>query len=303
MKVDSFYKFNSQISKLNTHALDMAAWHLSKQILNRCLPKYFQKHEIVSGTSARAYTPNEVILSLTTFPARIYSVPLVLETLFRQTVKADRIILWLAEEQFPNKDADRILHKYVDLGLEIKYCDDLRSHKKYYYSIKENPESIVITCDDDILYSETMLERLLKTAKEYPGMIVCERAHEITFENGIVKKYNDWNYRARGTQGPSLLLCPTGGAGCLYPPNSLSPNIFDKDILKEICLYADDIWLKCMSYLARTPVIITRLNGPEIIDTCGTNQNGLARINVEQKLNDKQFIDVTNYYDIKWCES
>jgi len=302
MKVDSFYKFDDHIARLNIHALDMLTWHLTKSILNQRLPKYYRKNEIVCGSSARSYTSQEVILSLTTFPARINTVPLVLETLFRQTVKADRIILWLAKEQFPNKDEDKILRKYIDLGLEICYCDDLRSHKKYYYSIKQNPESIVITCDDDILYSENMLARLLSTAKQYPNMIVCERAHEITFSNGKVRKYNDWNYRARGVQGPSLLLCPTGSAGCLYPPHSLSPHVFDVDVLKDICFYADDIWLKCMSYISQTPVVLTRLNGPEIIDTSGTNQNGLAKLNVEQNLNDKQFMDVTNYYNIEWRE-
>ena len=43
----------------------------------------------------------EVIVSLTTFPARISTVWITIETIFRQEVMPDRIVLWLAKEQFP----------------------------------------------------------------------------------------------------------------------------------------------------------------------------------------------------------
>ncbi len=92
-----------------------------------------------------------------------------LESLFRQTIRPDRIILWLADEQYPDKKAVEMrLKKYKKLGLEIQYCDDLRSHKKYFYTMKKYPEAIVITADDDIIFSEDMLEKLLKTYLKYP---------------------------------------------------------------------------------------------------------------------------------------
>lgn len=300
MEIEKFYTLNSFVSKFNNHSLDMLTWHITKRILNSILPNYYKRITKKEGKSAREYTNTNVILSLTTFPDRIRTIPLVLETLFRQTVKADRIILWLAEDQFPEKNVDITLANFVDRGLEIKYCDNIRSHKKYFYTMKENPKAIVVTCDDDIIYSEYMLERLLKTAQEHPGIIVCERAHEMKIVDGKMQSYNSWNYRARGMQGPSLLLCPTGSAGCLYPPNSLSPHVFDKEILIKKCLYADDIWLKCMSYMIGTPVIITRKDAPEPIDTIGTSKSGLAKINVDKDMNDKQLGDVTDYYSIDW---
>lgn len=301
MKIESFYKLNKKISKLKIHSIDMLSWHLSKLILNNILPFYYKKKIGPLGKSARVYTNLEVIVSLTTFPDRMSTLPLVLGTLFRQTIRADRIILWLADSQYPDKETvSTYLEEYVKLGLEIRFCQDFRSHKKYYFSMLENPRSIIVTCDDDILYSEYMLERLLSTHAKYPNMIVCERAHEMRTRNGKVMAYQDWNYRARGATGPSKMLCPTGGAGCLYPPNTLSSHVFEQDVFKKICYYADDIWLKCMSYLVDTPVVLTGLDNPEIIDTIGTNKNGLAKINVEQNLNDKQFEAVTQYYKIEW---
>lgn len=37
--------------------------------------------------------------------------------------------------------------------------------------MKKYPEAIVITADDDIIYSEDMLEKLLKTYLKYPGKL------------------------------------------------------------------------------------------------------------------------------------
>src|SRR5690606_41001035 len=51
-------------------------------------------------------TDKKIIVSLTTFPARIKRVWLVVECLMRQSIKPDIIILYLAESQFPNKEVD-----------------------------------------------------------------------------------------------------------------------------------------------------------------------------------------------------
>lgn len=46
----------------------------------------------------------KIVVSLTSYPARIDTVWLTIETLLRQSMKPDELILWLADEQFPSKD-------------------------------------------------------------------------------------------------------------------------------------------------------------------------------------------------------
>ena len=48
----------------------------------------------------------KVIISLTSYPARIDTVHLTIRSILRQTVQADKILLWLSIEEFPNKYAD-----------------------------------------------------------------------------------------------------------------------------------------------------------------------------------------------------
>lgn len=301
MQVKKSYEFEKKVGYLHIHFLDMMVWHILKVYLNKRLPSYYHKSKIIRGRSCREYVDDEVIVSLTTFPARMDKIYITLESLFRQTVRPDRIILWLADEQYPDKQkVKECLDKYLKLGLEIRYCDDLRSHKKYYYTMKYYPSSIVITVDDDIIYSENMIENLLKTSRKYPNKIVCNRAHLMKISNDRLLPYNDWLYRAKGCLGENILFCPTGCAGVLYPPRSLSNHVFDVEILKDICFFADDIWLKCMSYLIGTEVVLTGKDNPEVIDIIGTSVTGLAQLNVEQGLNDKQISAVTKFYNINW---
>lgn len=282
----------------------MIVWHTLRAYLNILLPHYSveKRMRTIKRSTPSMYTDREVILSLTTYPKRLKTLPLVLDSIYCQTILPSHVILWLADNQFSDKEyVKKTLEKYVNKGLSIRYCDDLRSHKKYYYALKENPDSIIITVDDDIFYPEDMIESLLKKYVEYPDCIITCRAHDMKFENGAPKPYMAWNMLAKGCTSPSLTLCATGGAGCLYPPGCLSEHVFDKEVFMSICLYADDLWLKCMSYIKGTQTVLSEKDNPEIITVKNKKDDGgLAAINVVGQKNDEQLLSVTNYYHIEW---
>lgn len=303
MFVKNVYNFEKKIENIGNHNISVVSWYILKYYLNLIAPIYYKFSKIKEQENVRKYTGTEVIVSLTTFPARMKTLPIVLESLFRQTVKPDKIILWLADTQFSDKNKVNLkLHKFITLGLNVEYCEDLRSHKKYYYSMKNNPDAIVITVDDDIIYPEDMIEELLKTYLNYPNKIICNRAHLMKKRDGQLLPYNSWTYRAKGYSGVNIMFCPTGCAGILYPPHSLSEYVFDKEVLKKICFFADDIWLKCMGYLNGTEVVLTGKDNPEVIDVIGANKMGLAKLNVEEDFNTKQLKEVSKYYRIEWSK-
>ena len=47
------------------------------------------------GISQEKYVDHEIIVSLTTYGSRIYDVALTIESIMEQTMKANRIILWI----------------------------------------------------------------------------------------------------------------------------------------------------------------------------------------------------------------
>ena len=81
------------------------------------------------GINQESGRKHEVIVSLTSYPKRMYDIHLCLYSLLVQDFKPDRLILWLANEQFPNGEDD-IPRRVLDLkqwGLEIRWCEDTRS--------------------------------------------------------------------------------------------------------------------------------------------------------------------------------
>lgn len=299
-----FYKTEAFGSRFLSKKFQVALWYVLKYTLNVILPLYYVFKKNAKQINSNSIVDKNVIISLTSFPARMRSLPLVLETLLHQTVKADHIMLWFAGSQYPDKSiVFEQLKKYVSRGLEIRFCEDLRSHKKYYYAMKENPTALVVTVDDDILYPENMLQRLLETYKQWPDCIVTQRAHKMKFDGTQLLPYDKWNQLAKGCKGPDLYLCQTGGAGCLYPPGSLDENVFNISLIKQLCPLADDLWLKSMSFIKKTKVVLTGENNPEIIDVIGNKENGLARVNVENNKNDQQLNAMTKYFQINWKQS
>lgn len=223
-----------------------------------------------------------VIISITTFPKRINSVWITISTLLNQkNMKPKKVILWLAEEQFPDHKLPYNLTKLIKRGLEIRYCEDLKPHKKYYYTMKEYPAYYIITVDDDIFYPENFVEMLMKENEKYPNTIICNWAHKITFNSiGEFNKYNLWE---KSVNELSILTVPIGCCGILYPPNCLDEEVFNIKKLKKLALYTDDLWLKCME--VKKDILAININNNDIIffNNLRSQFSGLWKDNVTGK--------------------
>ena len=122
------------------------------------------------GINQTKQREKQIIISLTSFPQRINTVIKTIKTLLNQTMKPDMVILWLAPEQFPNKENDlpKELLDLRDFGLTIDWYKDIRSYKKIIPTLKKYPDSIIITTDDDIYYAPDTVETLYKSYLEHP---------------------------------------------------------------------------------------------------------------------------------------
>lgn len=200
----------------------------------------------------RAKRDEEIIVSLTSYPKRTGTIWITLESLLRQSVKPDRIILWLAEDQYPNKVLPESLHDLQRRGITIRWCDNLMSHKKYFYVMQENPESNIITADDDSFYPPFFIERLIQMHKTHPSDIVCLTAQTMGANYRVVP--TAWPGIEKQEIVSSFKISINSGSGALFPPHSISPKAFDKEIIKAMCPYADDLWLTVMAHINGTPI-------------------------------------------------
>lgn len=239
-----------------------------------------------------------VIVSMTTFPARINYVHLAIKSLLNQTIKPGKIILWLAEDQFQGVDIPEILLELCKYGLEIKYCaEDILAHKKYYYAMQEFPSHIIITYDDDIIYPEDSVEKLLKMHRQHPQAIICNRGREIAIENGTVAEYRYWKVSGRVPAGvPTYRVMASTGAGTLYPPHCMPEETFDLEKIKTLALTADDLWMKVMSIKGRIPVIKSQARCKALCLSKENQTEKLAIQNVLFNLNDRVMSELLEHY-------
>ena len=232
---------------------------------------------------------DSVIVSMTTFPARIGYVHLAIRSLLNQTVKPGKIILWLAKDQFRNVEIPKHLLAQCKYGLEIRYCaEDLLAHKKYYYAMQEFPDKLIVTYDDDIIYPEDSLEKLLVMHGQHPEAIICNRGREIAIENGSVAPYRYWKVSGRVLTGvPTYRVMASTGAGTLYPPHCMPEETFDIEKIRLLALTADDLWMKVMSIKGQIPVVKSQTRGKGLCVSKGKQDVTLAHQNVDQSLNDR----------------
>lgn len=201
----------------------------------------------------------KIIVSLTSYPKRIAMVHKVIKSLFEQTWKADRIILYLSEEEFPQKEQNlpkRLTALLGQNGFSVIWVGgNLRSHKKYFYSLQEC-ENIVITIDDDVCYAKTMIEDLLTEHMKYPQAVLARNVHTILLDKDHLAKYAVWaSCPSQFANQPRRDLCAIGVGGILYPPECASKYWFDKEGIKNLAMDQDDLWLKFHEIADGIPVV------------------------------------------------
>ena len=237
-------------------------------------------------------------VSLTSFPARINEVYITIETIFSQTVKADNITLWLSLEQFPDRKIPKELEEQKKRGLTVEFVeDDLRSHKKYYYAFKRQKNNLVITFDDDVFYPDTTVASLVNVHLKYPNAVICNRGHKIEIKEDKILNYKKWKHNYN-SKFPSNYAVPTGVGGVLYPPNSYHQDIFNISDFKEICFYADDLWLKIQTLRNNTKVYSLSTYPRDFINVGKSQQFKLVQYNAINGGNDTQFSKLLNHYQL-----
>lgn len=153
--LDTLFNINCSLSStpaiLEKTRINSAIRFGLRRLANGLLPATYRRRP---GPSLTGTVP--VVVSMTSFPARIQKVWIVVETMLRQRQSPEKIVLWLSRDQFPGGHSqlpERLLAQQ-ERGLDIRFVDgDIRSHKKYYYAFAEFPDRHILTDHNGHLYS------------------------------------------------------------------------------------------------------------------------------------------------------
>ena len=225
-------------------------------IANVVLPIYFYctQNRKCYALPACSDRKRKIIVSLTSFPKRLPTLHLVIESLLRQRVKPDRIVLYLTRSQV--SDVEKLPKKLLACrkrGLEIVLCkDEIRSHTKYFYAMQQFPNDTIITVDDDLFYRSDLIETHLKNTQHYPSCVIANWTKQIIPGKN---KYNEWPDMQGVEPMKSKNMLILGVSSVLYPPHSLHKDAFDVENICKLTLTADDVWITAMLLKQGTEIV------------------------------------------------
>jgi hypothetical protein len=231
-----------------------------------------------------------VIISLTSFPEAIPFAVIAIHSILNGTVLPDKVILYLTASQFPEgKIPFELLELKENKLFEVRfYRENIRSYTKLIPALKDFPNDIIVTIDDDILYDKNMLRGLLHLHNRYPKAIVGHRVREYKPNTPYRswKRYKGHRYLLKSMK-PKFTNIQTGVGGVLYPPNSLDTTMLDSKIFTEMAPTVDDIWFWAAAVAKGTKIApvpfgyykLNELKKPKEISLFNVNGNAKNDVN------------------------
>lgn len=201
----------------------------------------------------------QVIVSLTSFPAAIPYAAQAVQSILNGSVLPDKVVLYLTFSQFSENGIPSELLKLANENPRFEIRDyplDIRSYRKLIPALTDFPNAVIITIDDDVAYHKNMLRDLLRLHKEMPNAVLAHRAKRMKPD----KPYRQWSkYRwyhfLTKRIHTSYKNIQTGVGGVLYPPHSLKEEMIDVELFTKLAPTTDDIWFWAAGVANGFPVV------------------------------------------------
>jgi FkbM family methyltransferase len=236
---------------------------LTKKLLDAQCVQTFGLPSLPAPEPEQAGNPPRFIVTLTSHGNRIGSTaPNAIWSIFQQSVLPDRIILWLAHgETIPPK-----LQMLQAHGLEIRFCDDIGPYARLIPALREFPNDVLITADDDVHYPQNWFASLKAACRREPDKIWCHRAVEATDNGKTILPVQAWKKSSANAATPQGRLIPLSAGGVLFPPDALPPLAEDASKFLSLAPHCDDFWYWAMGRVQGTLAAVL----PGSADTCPT---------------------------------
>ena len=240
---------------------------------------------------------NDIIVSLTSFPARIQIVDQVIQSLQKQSFQPTKIVLWLARSQFPQgiESLPGKLTELIGERFEIGWCEDTRSYKKLIPTLEKYPDAVIVTVDDDVVYEKNMLRALVDSYAANPEDVHCHRISKFLIDASDAFKVlgGGAHYYPDGSYLNKLV----GVGGVLYPARCFHEDILRTDLFSSLAPTNDDQWFWAMAVLAGRKIRMVGglgtgfryIEGSQNVSLCSINDHG-------ENLFWKDFNRIIGYY-------
>lgn len=237
-----------------------------------------------------------IIVSMTSYPARINNVPMSFFCLLKkQTRPPDEIHLWLAEPEFPNRMDDLP----YDLQLLLKLpCIFIHWVPKNTYCHKRHEifklcvsNDLVFFIDDDVMYDNKLIERCIELHKQQPNAIINYTDYGSIWFNGLhLVSGNRNNHPSKFNRYCGQSMCPAS----VYPKECLTDEM--TSIRDTVCPVCDEIWM--MQFILARDILVMSAGFPWGRELNHYNCNSIGIVSKVHNL-DKRGLNFRDYQLIK----
>lgn len=201
----------------------------------------------------------QVVVSLTSFPAAISYAAQAVRSILNGSVLPDKIVLYLTFSQFGAEGIPQELKSLSEQNpiFEIRdYDKDIRSYRKLIPALADFPEAVIVTIDDDVAYHRHMLRDLLRLHEAMPNAVLAHRAKLMKPGRPYRtwRKYRWYHFLFKKIH-VSYRNIQTGVGGVLYPPHALKKDMLDVSLFTQIAPTTDDIWFWAAAVANDIPVV------------------------------------------------
>ena len=205
----------------------------------------------------------DVTVTLTTIKSRLPKIGLVIESLHKQTVLPKKIVLnmshepYLLDEGIAEDDPHLTALREFPL-VHIKWVDNIGPYRKIWPFLQEHFSNSItcdqffITVDDDTIYPEFFVEKLLCEFNKY-DCVIAFRGRKVESGETKLKEYKDWDI---GHAEVRISNLPTGKDGVLYNTKFFTSEFLNLRDALELAPTADDLWIKWHCAMNGVPAVI-----------------------------------------------
>jgi glycosyltransferase involved in cell wall biosynthesis len=215
------------------------------------------------------------------------------QSFLRQTFKPDLILVNISKEPYLMDSGITNVPEWLNQrNFNLNVVKNIGSYRKLLPAIEVATDSdIIVTADDDVIYSDTWLELLVNAANNDPNSIICSRARLI--RRNIFKNWqNYYNWTILSSAARGIMVLPTGCGGVVYRKNLLDIDFLKDNSFLKLAPTMDDLWFKIASVRKRVLVsVFPEINNSNLYFW---HKTGLDRDNMHFPANSSFYFEIIN---------
>ena len=232
-----------------------------------------------------------VIVSIYAASNELKNMHLTIYSLLNQTMKPDKIILWVDDSEDLQSLSYEIT-QFIKNGLEIKFVKELGPYTAAYNAIKDYSESINVIAQNGFYYPTTWLKKLYASYIQYSEDIQVHIANRVKLKENKVFSSKFWEKEVKKDSADFSYIMNNNG-GILFPPNCFGNDFLRTDIFLKYAPVNSELWYWVMSlvYGRKIRVVKNALSFTISVDILK-----FIKYKEDLELKDKQLEDLLKFY-------